>query len=157
MDTHEANWNDDNQDIAESVMWAADERKPLIVTTAKGETVRMVPETATEPAPSKPDDRLKGVTVTPVAEERSKVLHISGVPDLTNHPYGDKTITPSGVWIEYRQEEGEAAQFRKAHVSGYRAKGTFGPEPDNFTSITLNNFDTLPDWLTALIDEQRPA
>lgn len=49
-DTYEISWDDGNQDIAETVMWAANEGKVLLVTLADGRTVRMVPEVGT-PAP----------------------------------------------------------------------------------------------------------
>ncbi|MDX3165852.1 hypothetical protein PV516_18880 [Streptomyces scabiei] len=152
-DTYEANWNDGNQDIAESVIWAADERKPLIVTTHKGETVRMVPEATTETKSETPA-ALEGVLVWPVAQEYKRVLRVSGTPDLADR-YG-VSITPETVWLEYRQEQGETARLVKAYVLGYRVQRTDGP--DDFKSIELTpTIDDLPDWLTALAAVHAPA
>lgn len=42
-DQYETGWNESNQDVAETVMWAADELKPLIVVCANGRTIRFTP------------------------------------------------------------------------------------------------------------------
>ncbi|MFB7649314.1 hypothetical protein ACFC0S_16350 [Streptomyces sp. NPDC056084] len=60
MEQYEIDWNDGNQAIAEAVMWAADEGKPLLVTTAAGRTVRLVPEHAV------PADPLEGIEIQEV-------------------------------------------------------------------------------------------
>ncbi|TQE33038.1 hypothetical protein [Streptomyces ipomoeae] len=154
MDVYEVDWTDGNQDIAESVMWAADEGKPLVVTLDKGRTVRMVPDTEAKPAPKKPANPLDGVVVEPVAEERRKVLRVSGLPDLTDD-FG-LTVTPSTVWLMYRQEEGEAPELQRAHVNGYRVPRKNVPE--DFTGITLlPGTHDLPDWLTALAAAHMPV
>lgn len=44
MDAYEITWDDSNQTIAETVMWAADENKPLTITTADGGTVHYTPK-----------------------------------------------------------------------------------------------------------------
>ncbi|GAA1111571.1 hypothetical protein [Streptomyces javensis] len=68
MDTCEASWEDSNQDIAEAVMWAADEGKPLVVTTAKGDIVRMIPEAAAETEPEDRAAAAEGVVAYLMAE-----------------------------------------------------------------------------------------
>lgn len=42
-DHYETGWEDPNQDVAETVMWAAGELKPLIVTLHDGRVVRFTP------------------------------------------------------------------------------------------------------------------
>jgi hypothetical protein len=47
MDVYEITEDDANQDIAETLMWAASEGKPLVVTLTDGRVVHLVPSAAT--------------------------------------------------------------------------------------------------------------
>ncbi|MFG3157267.1 hypothetical protein ACGF7W_35115 [Streptomyces sp. NPDC048219] len=152
--TYEISWEDGNQDIAESVMWAAEAGAHLVVTVADGRTVRLVPD----PGPQEPPSPLDGITVQEVSRstrplrtmtEQTQVLYIDGAPKL---PAGDghPALSPGIVWIEYVQEPGQPVRFRAAHVSGYRVEHTGSPA-DRVVSASFFRTTPTPSWLAELI------
>ncbi|MCZ0984001.1 hypothetical protein O1L60_45385 [Streptomyces diastatochromogenes] len=156
MEQYETNWNDGNQDIAEAVMMAADEGKPLLVTTAAGVTVRLVPEPA---APAALADPLEGIAVQEVSRatrelrattEYTQTLNVEGAPELAAG--SDTTaLEPGIVWLEYVCEKPEgAARLRGAHVSGYRVQRTGRPDRVVSTSFFGRAWEGAPPWLHAL-------
>ncbi|WP_333746011.1 hypothetical protein [Streptomyces sp. IBSBF 2950] len=153
-DSYEIDWNDGNQEIAESVMWAADEGKPLVVTTHKGDIVRLVPEAApastSEPeTPAAPE----GIVAHLVVEERNRSLRVTGVPNVTD--YFGVTITPHSVYLQYRRPADGKPVLEMAHVNGYRVPGT--NKPEEYTSIRfIPGSHDLPDWLMTLVDAHMP-
>ncbi|WP_435245079.1 hypothetical protein [Streptomyces tendae] len=157
MEQYEASWNDGNQEIAEAVMWAADEGKPLLVTTAAGVTVRLVPDSA---APAAPADPLAGITVQEVSRatrtlrtgtEYTQVLNVEGTPALSAGSDAEAQ-TPGIVWLEYVRERPEGpGRLRGAHVSGYRVRRT-GRAEDRVVSTSFfgRAWEGAPPWLHAL-------
>ncbi|MFD5451216.1 hypothetical protein [Streptomyces sp. NPDC127100] len=156
---YEISWEDANQDIVESVMWAAEAGAPLVVTVADGRTVRLVPD----PGAQEPASPLHGITTQEVSRstrplrtmtEQTQVLYIGGAPDL---PAGDghPALSPSMVWIEYVQKPEQPLRFRAAHVSGYRVERTGSPD----RVVTAHFFRTTPtpSWLVELIARYRRA
>ncbi|MER0443046.1 hypothetical protein ABR738_00395 [Streptomyces sp. Edi4] len=156
MEQYEINWNDGNQDIAEAVMWAADECKPLLVTTSCGRTVRLIPEQA---APAEPADPLEGVAVQEVSRavrelrrttEYVQTLNVEGAPELSA---GSEltALTPGIVWLEYVIEVAQGTtRLRGVHVSGYRARRTGRPDVVTSTSFVGTTLKDVPPWLHAL-------
>ncbi|MCF1597717.1 hypothetical protein [Streptomyces muensis] len=151
-DAYEIDWNDGNQEIAESVMWAADERKPLLVTTHKGEIVRLVPEAAPETESETPAAR-EGVVAHPIVEERNRSLQVTGAPNVTD--FFGVTLAPQSVYLKYRRPTGEEPMLEMAYVNGYRVPGT--NKPEEYTTITfIPGTHDLPAWLAALVDAHMP-
>ncbi|MER5302288.1 hypothetical protein ABT039_22900 [Streptomyces lasiicapitis] len=163
-DCYETSWDDGNQDIAEAVMWAADEGKPLLVTTASGRTVRLVPDAgAAADTAGPPSDPLDGITVQEVSRssrqlrsttEYTQVLRVDGTPELSAGSDAT-TLVPELVWIEYVVGQKDPARFRAAHVSGYRVTRT--GKPDLVVSTSLFEMKALPGWLDALVSTYRQS
>jgi hypothetical protein len=152
MDVHEVDWNDGNQEIAESVMWAADEGKPLLVTTATGRTVRMVPETGAEP-PAAPTE----FDVTEQAREQTMLLGLAFTPQLSSGP--GRTIAPYGARITYRRETGAETHTWHASVSGNHVHpdGRIGTDSATVQLWSQCDQPAVPDWLMGLIESNSPS